>query len=176
MRVTTHRISHLRNVLFSLQGQRFEKDTCHLSHLMTKQQSDCAPSEDSDQPGHPPSLIRVFAFRMKKTWVLNYTLSAQRRLWSDWADVQADLSLRWAHSHFVGFFMSWLILRARATSGLSCYCNLWTQTLVNQIIFRLLFWYEPPHEKTCFCHMRTTKVQISLRSRAVWSAPLLFAG
>ena len=26
-----------------------------------KKQSDCAPSEDSDQPGHPPSLIRVFA-------------------------------------------------------------------------------------------------------------------
>ena len=25
------------------------------------QQNDCAPSEDSDQPGHPPSLIRVFA-------------------------------------------------------------------------------------------------------------------
>ena len=27
------------------------------------QQSDCAPSEDSDQSGHPPSLIRVFALR-----------------------------------------------------------------------------------------------------------------
>ena len=26
-----------------------------------KQQNDCAPSEDSDQPGHLPSLIRVFA-------------------------------------------------------------------------------------------------------------------
>ena len=26
----------------------------------------CASSEDSDQPGHPPSLIRVFAVRMKK--------------------------------------------------------------------------------------------------------------
>ena len=26
----------------------------------------CAPSEDSDQPGHPPSLIRVFTVRMKK--------------------------------------------------------------------------------------------------------------
>ena len=25
------------------------------------QQNDFAPSEDSDQPGHPPSLIRVFA-------------------------------------------------------------------------------------------------------------------
>ena len=23
----------------------------------------CVPSEDSDQPGHPPSLIRVFAVR-----------------------------------------------------------------------------------------------------------------
>ena len=28
----------------------------------------------------------VFAVRMKKIWVLSYPLSAQRRLWSDWAD------------------------------------------------------------------------------------------
>ena len=27
------------------------------------QQNEFAPSEDSDQPGHPPSLIRVFAVR-----------------------------------------------------------------------------------------------------------------
>ena len=52
------------------------------------EQNECAPSEDSDQPGHPPSLISVF----------------------DWADAQADLSLRWAHSHFVGFVMSRLML------------------------------------------------------------------
>ena len=65
----------------------------------------CAPSKDSDQPGHPPSLIRVFAVRMKKIRVLSYPLSAQRRLWSDWADAQTDLSLHWAHSHFVGFVM-----------------------------------------------------------------------
>ena len=64
------------------------------------QQNECAPSKDSDQPGHPPSLIRVFAVCMKKAWVLSYPLSAQRRLWSDWGDAQADLSLRWAHSHF----------------------------------------------------------------------------
>ena len=37
----------------------------------------CAPSEDSDQPGHPPSLIRVFAVRMKKPWVPRYPVSAQ---------------------------------------------------------------------------------------------------
>ena len=41
---------------------------------------------------------------MKKAWVLSYPLSAQRRLWSDWADAQADLSLRWAHTHFFFFF------------------------------------------------------------------------
>ena len=33
--------------------------------------------------------------------VLSYPLSAQPRLWSDWEDAQADLSLRWAHSHRV---------------------------------------------------------------------------
>ena len=36
----------------------------------------CAPSEDSDQSGHPPSLISVFAVRMKKAWVLSYPVSA----------------------------------------------------------------------------------------------------
>ena len=70
----------------------------------------CEHSEDSDQPGHPPSLIRVFAVCMKKAWVLSYPLSTQQRLWSDWADAQADMSLRWAHSHFVGFVMRRLIL------------------------------------------------------------------
>ena len=43
---------------------------------------DCAPSKDSDQPGHPPSLIRVFAVRMKKPWAHSFLLSAQRRLLS----------------------------------------------------------------------------------------------
>ena len=43
-----------------------------------------APSQDSDQPGHPPSLIRIFAVRMKKAEVLSYPLSAQRRLIRLW--------------------------------------------------------------------------------------------
>ena len=62
-----------------------------------------APSEDSDQPGHSPSLNRVFVVRMKKPWDLSYPMSVQRRLWSDWADAQADLSLRWAHMPFCWF-------------------------------------------------------------------------
>ena len=56
----------------------------------------CAPSEDSDQLEHPPSLIRVFAVRMNIPWVISYPFSTQRRPWSDWALVgsaQSDLSL-----------------------------------------------------------------------------------
>ena len=67
------------------------------------QQNGCAPSKDSNHPGHPPSLIRIFAVRIKKPWVLSYPLSTQQRHWSVWADAQADLSLLWAHGHFVGF-------------------------------------------------------------------------
>ena len=55
-----------------------------LSQCMTKPTMACAHSEDSDQPEHPPGLIRVFPVRMKKAWVFSYPFSAQRRLWSDW--------------------------------------------------------------------------------------------
>ena len=76
--------------------------TSELPHDKTNKMA-CAPTEDSDQPGHLPSLIRVFAVRKKKTWILSYPLSAQRRLWSDWVDSQADLSLCWAHIPFCWF-------------------------------------------------------------------------
>ena len=49
------------------------------------------------------SLIRVFAVCMKKHWALNYLFSAQWRLWSDWVDAHADLSLCWAHMSFCWF-------------------------------------------------------------------------
>ena len=68
-----------------------------MSRRMTK------PTKWSVRPAK--TQIRVFAVRILKTWVLCYPLSDQRRLRSDWADAQADLSLRWAHSHFVGFVM-----------------------------------------------------------------------
>ena len=38
------------------------------------------PSKDSDQPGHPFSLIRVFPVCMKKAWALSYPVSTQQRL------------------------------------------------------------------------------------------------
>ena len=47
----------------------------------------------------------------RKLGSFSYPLSGQRRLWSDWEDAQADLSLRWVHSHFVGFVVRRLIYR-----------------------------------------------------------------
>ena len=42
----------------------FKKKRQDLSHdIEQSQQNRCARSEDSDQPGHPPSLVRVFAVR-----------------------------------------------------------------------------------------------------------------
>ena len=60
------------------------------------QQSDWALSEDSDQPGHLPSLIRLFTVHLMGSLGPKLSSCWQRRLWSDWADAQADLSLRWA--------------------------------------------------------------------------------
>ena len=79
-----------------------------------------APSKDSDQPGYPTSLIRVFAIRIKKHWVLSYPLSALRRLWSDWADAQADPSSLGAQATLLvlscgGSFLLSLSLRIRQT-------------------------------------------------------------
>ena len=75
----------------------------NLSRLMTK------PTKWHLHPAKTKISLRVFAVCMKKAWVLSYPLSAQRRLWSNWADAQADLSLRWAHSDFVGFVMRQII-------------------------------------------------------------------
>ena len=52
------------------------------------------PSEDSDQPGHPCA-----------QWVAKDLFSSCRqwKLWSDWVDAQADLSLPWVHMSFFWF-------------------------------------------------------------------------
>ena len=63
----------------------------------------CAPSEDSDQPGHPSSVIRVFAVCFMGSLGHNASSCGQRRLLSDWANAQADLSLCWAHGPYCWF-------------------------------------------------------------------------
>ena len=68
----------------------------------------CAPIEDSDQPGHPPSLIRVFAVRMKKPWSLSTHWAH-----SENSDQTRRMSrLIWVFAgrtgHCVGFVVWWL--------------------------------------------------------------------
>ena len=72
-------------------------------------------SHDMRKPTMWPSVTRGLrsnqpSLRMKKCWDLGYSLSAQQRLWSDWVDTQADQGLRWAHTYFCWFVMSWIIL------------------------------------------------------------------
>ena len=57
----------------------------------------CAPSEDSDQPAHSSSLIRMYILRMLDSQGCKVSSCEQRRLRSDCANAQSDLSLRWAH-------------------------------------------------------------------------------
>ena len=78
-------------------------------HVKTNKKSTVCPIEDSDQPGHLPSLISIFVVRLKNPWVLSYPLNVQQRLWWDLADAQADLNLCWGTGHYVGFVVLLLL-------------------------------------------------------------------
>ena len=73
---------------FNFTGNTNHFQNSHMIRLMTEQtKSQVRPAKTQLSLGF---LIRGFAVRMKKAWVLSYQ-----------ADAQANLSLRWAHSHFV---------------------------------------------------------------------------
>ena len=58
------------------------------------------PVKTQIRPGWAESSLSAW----RKLWSLaNHWAHSED--WSDWADAQADLSLRWAHSHFVGSVM-----------------------------------------------------------------------
>ena len=61
-------------------------------------------SEDSDQPGHPPSWSES-SLCVQWTAKDPRFLHADSEDWSDWADAQADL-IRWGHTQFVGFVVT----------------------------------------------------------------------
>ena len=83
-------------------------------------------------------------------------MCAQRRLRSAWASAyaQPDLSLRWAHSHFVGLVMGWL--------------KLWLRKILKKMPKNWVL-NEPPHDKTNRMTVPSAKTQISLGIRPVWS-------
>ena len=83
-----------------------------------------APSEDSDQPGHPPNLIRVFTVRSMGSWGPNVSSCGQRRLIR--LGVQTGRTPRLIcvfsgrSGHFVGFVMRRLMYILRVESESDC--------------------------------------------------------
>ena len=63
----------------------------------------CATSEESDQPAHLCSLIRVFADGMSLLQPLGYPKRNKKEPLPYWVDVQADLSLCWSHRSYCRF-------------------------------------------------------------------------
>ena len=55
------------------------------------------PSEDSDQPENSRCLIRIFNECILDRHKCTVFSCGEQKFWSGCADVQADLSLRWAH-------------------------------------------------------------------------------
>ena len=107
------------------------------------------------------SVWSVFAVRKKKAGVRSYPLSAQRRLCSDWA-----------HTHFVGFVMSWLSYHPFPL--IYAVDLLW---LVSKTLEITSLWnaFEPRHDKTNKMAVRPVKIQINLGIRPVWSESSLSA-
>ena len=90
--------------LFCFMSISFRRYMSQQTNKMT-----CAPSKDSDQPGHPPSLIRLFHVCLKNAWVPSYPLGAELRL-----DQTGRMPrLIWVFAgrtcHFLGFVMRPLI-------------------------------------------------------------------
>ena len=142
--------------------------------MKKNQQNECAPSEDSDQPGHPPSLIRVFAVRMKKAWGLSYPLSAQRRLiWLGGLSIHpvwSESSLG-AHSfcwfcHVVAHLPKLLYLNAELTHLALCQAV----SLLPQCHLRTLSWTALP----CWDHTMGKSCQ--LQNYPSWLIQLLSGG
>ena len=57
----------------------------------------CAPTEDSDQPVHQRSLIRVFDASSMGCQGSNVSSGGRLRLWSDCVDTQTGLNLHYTH-------------------------------------------------------------------------------
>ena len=112
----------------------------------------CAPSKDSDQPGHLP----------RRNWkILTKTKHRQ---------YQCKHSSNWAiktHCRPVRYTLNWqkkYKYRFKIFHFGQKYNHCQNRAEM-----------KPRHEKTCLYHIQTTKAQISLRIRTVWPAPLLFA-
>ena len=102
----------------------------------------CAPSEDSDQPGHLPCLIRVLAVRSMGSWGPKLSSCGWQRFWSDWADARLICLCR-VHMPFCLFCHEVVVrmvnirtdrsgkaVSTQSEQGLHCCCSICTDAVL----------------------------------------------
>ena len=128
------------------------------------------------------SCIKQAPVLKKRFWIIPWPLAYYRLDW-----------IRKIINFWYTFGWKWWVSSFRDYLGLSNACSYDVDDVIGRVdrfgfqnfcspdvpyVFMEKYgkWFlnEPHREKTCLCHMQTTKAQISLRIRAVWSAPLLF--
>ena len=133
-----------------------------MSRSVSNIPSDNASNEDSYQPAHSRSLIKVIVVRMTKLRILGYPKRVQWRFWSDCANAQADQNLRRTRMSECTFLDTdtflYYIIRIMQISMSAKYQE---DTLSLDV------------RKRTSWHVRQTSTQISLRIRAVWLESLL---
>ena len=88
----------------------YSKVRAHMSRDMAKPTKwNMCPAKTQISLGIRPVWSESSLSARRKLGSIATHWAQQRRRWSNWADAQADLSLRWVHTHFVGFVMSVLI-------------------------------------------------------------------
>ena len=92
---------------------------------------------------------------------------ADSEVWSDWADAQADLSLRWAHSHFVGFVMLRLIPRTNDNTILNDSSKSLTKIGSVGVFLRIIL----PHTATLTLYQVNTCLQVYNNTNAMPTRP-----
>ena len=98
---------------------KYEMGLYIMSRRTTKPTKWCSPSEDSDHYWASTKSDQ----NLHCALIRNVSSCSQGRLWSNWVDVQADLSLCWVTGHFVGFVVHY-------STGL-CFDN-WAASWQNQ--------------------------------------------
>ena len=137
--------------------------TKHVSHLhkmscrMTKPTKwPTRPAKSQISRGFHP-VWSIFAVRMKKAWVLSYTahspLSAQRSLWSDWADACRLISVSaWRTCHFDSFIVRRLKYSLHAFSDYIHYQSFWSPSQSRSSLSAFIFLDSRTSKYSCcFC-------------------------
>ena len=135
-------------------------------------------------------LVRIFAVRFMGSIGHKTSSGGRRRLWSAWVGAQVWL---WRTVYFAGsvvlrtnFYTCTWYQKAIPYTQAVCkrfviqqWCPLVLSLIpyvnLTSLVSSRRYNVSQVMRTPALCHMQTTKAQISLRIRAVWSAPLLFA-